>query len=293
MIAAARAGEGIAALHERMKAAAEVARLPMRSGLVGGAVGGVLGQGTGSSLDFQDHRLYAPGDDPRHINWQAYARTGHYTMKLYREEISPRVDLLIDGSASMFLDETKAKRSWELVYFCVESALRLGAALRCHDVSGASPLEIEIAQLLGHCWTPVADAALDKQTPSWSRAPLRPASLRVVISDLLFEAEPSALIAPLLSGKGRAVLLAPFCAAESAPDWDGNIEFEDCENRRADKRRVTPDMRARYDESYRAHFTAWREACGRRAATLARVPAEGDFLTALRAEAVACGALEM
>ncbi|MFN9663179.1 MAG: DUF58 domain-containing protein, partial [Akkermansiaceae bacterium] len=26
-------------------------------------------------MDFQDHRSYSPGDDPRHINWQAYART--------------------------------------------------------------------------------------------------------------------------------------------------------------------------------------------------------------------------
>ncbi|MEJ6642028.1 MAG: DUF58 domain-containing protein [Akkermansiaceae bacterium] len=39
----------------------------------------------GSALYFQDHRAYSPGDDPRHINWQAYARTGQYTMKLYRE----------------------------------------------------------------------------------------------------------------------------------------------------------------------------------------------------------------
>ena len=48
------------------------------------------GSGTGSSLDFQDHRAYSPGDDPRHINWQAYARTGSYTMKLFREEVRPQ-----------------------------------------------------------------------------------------------------------------------------------------------------------------------------------------------------------
>ena len=62
-----------------MKAAASVARLPLRAGMWSGVAGSVLGQGTGSSIDFQDQRQYMPGDDPRHINWQAYARTGNYT----------------------------------------------------------------------------------------------------------------------------------------------------------------------------------------------------------------------
>ena len=64
-----------------MVAAARV-RLPLRTRVWKGQAGEFLGAGTGSSLDFQDHRTYVPGDDPRHINWQAYARTGHYTMKL-------------------------------------------------------------------------------------------------------------------------------------------------------------------------------------------------------------------
>ncbi|MFM8892521.1 MAG: DUF58 domain-containing protein, partial [Planctomycetia bacterium] len=75
------------AIHARMKAVAAVARLPLVDGGRGGAAGTVLGRQAGSSLDFHDHRLYVPGDDPRHLNWQAFARTGHYTMKLYREEV--------------------------------------------------------------------------------------------------------------------------------------------------------------------------------------------------------------
>ena len=78
------------------------------SGQWSGTAGNVLGRGTGSSIDFQDHRQYVPGDDPRHINWQAYARTGHYSMKLYREEVTPRIDLVYDVSGSMFLDTAKA-----------------------------------------------------------------------------------------------------------------------------------------------------------------------------------------
>lgn len=56
---------------------------------------------TGSSLEFADHRNYAPGDDPRRIDWSIFGRSERLMMKLYEEEESLDVSLLIDGSASM------------------------------------------------------------------------------------------------------------------------------------------------------------------------------------------------
>jgi uncharacterized protein (DUF58 family) len=70
----------VAAIHGRMQAAAQRLRLPFRSRTWRGESGNWQGAGVGSSIDFQDHRQYLPGDDPRYIDWQAYARTGHYTM---------------------------------------------------------------------------------------------------------------------------------------------------------------------------------------------------------------------
>jgi uncharacterized protein (DUF58 family) len=75
------------------------------------AAGEFTGSGSGASMDLQDHRAYSPGDDPRHINWQAYARTGQYSMKLFREEIRPVVDLILDASSSMFFSPEKASRT--------------------------------------------------------------------------------------------------------------------------------------------------------------------------------------
>ena len=72
------------------------------------------GVGAGSSIDFQDHSPYLPGDDPRYIDWRAYARTGHYIMKLYREEVSPLLDLVLDVSPSLFFEPAKALRVLEL-----------------------------------------------------------------------------------------------------------------------------------------------------------------------------------
>src|SRR6266550_2343084 len=115
-------------IQRRMQAAAEHLRLPLRSRIWRGQSGNWLGAGVGSSIDFQDHRPYLPGDDPRYIDWQAYARTGNYTMKLYREEVSPLVDLVLDVSGSMFVSQHKAARTLELFYFCIESARQAGAS---------------------------------------------------------------------------------------------------------------------------------------------------------------------
>ena len=73
------------ALAARARAYAERFSLPLKDRNWRGSSGDYAGTGVGSSLDFQDHRSYMPGDDPRHINWQAYARTGNYSLKLYRE----------------------------------------------------------------------------------------------------------------------------------------------------------------------------------------------------------------
>src|SRR5438270_2868681 len=64
------------------------------------------GRRAGSSIDFQDYREYQPGDDLRFIDWSIYARSDRLTVKLFREEVTPHLDLVLDGSASMALDDT-------------------------------------------------------------------------------------------------------------------------------------------------------------------------------------------
>jgi uncharacterized protein (DUF58 family) len=49
-----------------------------------GGAGAVSGQRAGSSLEFCDYRDYQPGDDLRHVDWSAYARSDQLSVKLYR-----------------------------------------------------------------------------------------------------------------------------------------------------------------------------------------------------------------
>lgn len=283
------------ACHSRALAAAGRLRLPLRSRVWKGAAGEFLGAGTGSSLDFQDHRTYVPGDDPRHINWQAYARTGHYTMKLYREEVRPVVDVIFDVSESMFFETEKASRSVELFYLITESARHSGASLAVHLVRGAALRPIPLEEVSSHRWLDTArtlPGGPADAPPDLSRVPLRQNAIRVFLSDLLFEGDPEAPLR-LLSGRhGSPILLAPFSKSEADPDWNGNLEFIDAERGSRHPHRIEPSVLRRYKDTYARHFSVWKSSARRHHAAFARVSAEADLQTSLFAEAIPAGALE-
>ncbi len=274
---------------------AEKLRLPLRSRVWRGQAGEFQGAGVGSSLDFQDHRNYAPGDDPRHINWQAFARTGNYTMKLYREEVRPVVDLVFDVSGSMFFESPKARRSIELFYFMAESSIRSGASLQIHLVSGNDTRALPPEAVSNHHWQEEAESVRKAQsglTPDLAEIPFRSNAFRVFLSDLLFSADPSQLIRLLGQRQGSPVIFAPYSRSESNPDWKGNYEFIDAEHQTRHPHRIEPAVLARYKKAYANHFAAWKTSARRYHATLARVDAEGSLEAGLYGEAIPTGALE-
>lgn len=55
----------------------------------------------GTSVEFADYRNYAPGDDLRRVDWNAYARLERLFLKLYQEEEDITVHVLLDASKSM------------------------------------------------------------------------------------------------------------------------------------------------------------------------------------------------
>ncbi len=55
----------------------------------------------GFSTEFADHREYVPGDELRHLDWLALARTDRYYIKRYEQETNLRCYLLLDCSSSM------------------------------------------------------------------------------------------------------------------------------------------------------------------------------------------------
>ncbi|MBL4608221.1 MAG: DUF58 domain-containing protein [Pseudomonadales bacterium] len=56
----------------------------------------------GRGIDFDEARLYQPGDDVRNIDWRVTARTGKPHTKVFREERERPIYILLDQRRSMF-----------------------------------------------------------------------------------------------------------------------------------------------------------------------------------------------
>jgi len=55
----------------------------------------------GLSVEFSEHRAYAPGDELRRIDWKLFGRQDRYFVKEYEAETNLRAHLFVDASASM------------------------------------------------------------------------------------------------------------------------------------------------------------------------------------------------
>ncbi len=55
----------------------------------------------GQSVEFAEHKEYAPGDELRHIDWKAYGKLDRYYVKRFDQETNLGATLVVDASASM------------------------------------------------------------------------------------------------------------------------------------------------------------------------------------------------
>lgn len=55
----------------------------------------------GQSVEFSEHKEYAPGDEIKHIDWRAYAKLDKHYVKRFEMETNLRALLVVDASGSM------------------------------------------------------------------------------------------------------------------------------------------------------------------------------------------------
>jgi uncharacterized protein (DUF58 family) len=292
--------QGLAAARRDGVETARTHRLPFGRQVWRGAAGGWQGAGAGSSIDFQDHRAYAPGDDPRHLHWAAYARTGQMTMKLYRAEVAPLVDLAVDASVSMRSDPARRARTESLVAFCLESAARAGAPVRLYAAAGRDLRVVSTEQARQRGWLAAAGlAAHDGEGRVGGppvRMPWRAGAMKIWVSDLLFAATPAPVLQGMSAGGGCSLVLAPVLAGEAELVARGNVELVDPEAGSGEvgrRQRIDDALAERYRAAYARHFALWADAARRAAVGLARVESTGGLAAAFAPEARRRGVVEV
>ncbi|EPX61403.1 hypothetical protein D187_001186 [Cystobacter fuscus DSM 2262] len=60
----------------------------------------------GQSVEFAEHKEYAPGDELRHLDWKAYGKFDKYYVKRFEHETNLRSVMVVDASASMGYQST-------------------------------------------------------------------------------------------------------------------------------------------------------------------------------------------
>ena len=105
--------------------------------LRGGMMGERRSRNLRPALDFSDHRPYAPGDDLRHVDWNAYGRHEELFVKLGEATQSVNVHILLDRSGSMAWESSGQTKSnkWN-------GARRLAGALGYLGLAGGERLAI-------------------------------------------------------------------------------------------------------------------------------------------------------
>jgi len=277
-----------------VRRAADTYQLGLLKMPASGRAGELLGRGTGSSLEFQEYREYTPGDDIRHLDWAAYGRSDTLMVRLYREEISPRAEILVDASRSMSVVEAKAGLARQLAGLFAMLSGGLGGSPVVIPLEDRRPLERigldGIERLAG--W-PFESRATLADLLAEGRIPLKPRSVRIVISDFLFPLDPEALVKRLASDAATLWVIQVLGAWESNPTPLGGRRLVDHETAAEADLLLNPAAIDEYLGRLRTLQTSLSRACRRAEATFVTLEAESGLEQVCRDTLCASGILRV
>jgi hypothetical protein len=258
------------------------------------------------ALDFSDHRPYTPGDDLRHVDWNAYSRHDDLFVKLGETTQSITVHLLLDASPSMGWTPWQSTSAEAGLSPKWDSARRLAGAMGYLGLSGGERVELTafarrqpdrfgpaqgkrqaipmLKYLTGLAPAQDSHAGLTESLAAYARR--HPAGgLFILISDLLdtapFPDAPPGDVESLAEAlhffpapRWQVLVLHLLTGPEIDPSLDGDYDLRDMETGRS--------LPFHFDDAtlaqYRLRLKSWcarlqHDAAGR-AATYARIPAE-------------------
>ncbi len=99
----------------------------------------------GFSVEFAEHREYAPGDDLKHLDWKVFGRTDRLFIKEYELETNLRSHILLDTSESM---DYGSKETTKLELACHIAASMAYLVLRQQDSVGMVCFDKEVKNFI-------------------------------------------------------------------------------------------------------------------------------------------------
>ncbi|MBQ3041404.1 MAG: DUF58 domain-containing protein [Clostridia bacterium] len=220
---------------DRLDAAALLLKTPM-TGFFGGSR---KARSYGNTVEFADFREYAPGDDIRRIDWNVYARSEKYFIKLFTDERQMHNRIMIDCSASMACGQPeKAQAALKIAaafgYLSVCSMDRvsyelmkdgkteeLGFTITNKDTFYRAAQKLETTDFEGE--TDLEKSIVNMKTPGYDDG------LTIIISDFLTESNWKKAIDFLMFQRREILMIQVLSPDELFPNLDGRIQMIDSE----------------------------------------------------------------
>jgi uncharacterized protein (DUF58 family) len=247
-----------------------------------GLTGSRAGRRTGSSIDFQDYREYQPGDDLRFIDWGIYARTDRLTVKLYREEVIPHLDLILDGSRSMSLEGTAKASAAAKLSALLATAAANAQCTQAVWLSGEGFQRLANDTLTPSAWDKLEldskrtlDQSFDILSPK-----LRRLGVRVLVSDLLWPGEPLQILRRLRDGAAALFVIQLLGRDDATPPEHGNLRVVDSETGEESEIYIDSSIAKQYSNNLAQLQQSWADACRQSGAQMTTLIAE-DLETSL------------
>ncbi|HAN98056.1 MAG TPA: DUF58 domain-containing protein [Planctomycetaceae bacterium] len=227
----------------------------------------------GFSVEFSEHRRYAPGDDPKDIDWLVYAKTDKYYVKKFEAETNLVGYLVMDLSRSMGYTYRQELTKFDysiclaaaLCYLMISQQDPVGLVTFDDRIRASLPPKSKRSHL-GALLALLSRARPDGSTDlakalSQIGAMLRQRSLVMIFSDLLVDTAPVVQALHRLRHPGHDVILFHVLdEAEVNFPFDGLRDFEDLET--GERIEVDADAyRADYLAKVAAVRDEWRGIC--------------------------------
>lgn len=236
-------------------------------------------RGTGASLEFQERRPYVAGDDVRHVDWRALARTDQLLVRLHREEVLPRLDLLLDATASMATEDAKARLAVDLAALLAAAARAEGYHVRLVALGArAEAIPLEKFDAAGSDFAEAG--ALAGALAEAGSGLVRSGSLRILVSDFLSPFDASALVRPLAARAGALACVRVLSREDAAPVAGEALRLRDAESGETLDLVVDERAVALYRERLARLTDALATECRRAGATFATLVAGDEQLDA-------------
>ena len=216
----------------------------------------------GKGLIFKDHRIYAPGDDFRNIDWKVFARTDDFFIKNYEEERNLVVHIIVDSSASMEFGKLKkfdyaSMLALGFAYLASRNNEKVHFSTFAEDVFLFNPAKgrFTIGPMLKYLESvkPQGKSLMDKSFSHYRRS-IGSKSLVIVISDFLINPEVIEQ-AFFHLGKQQLKVVQVLDPVEKNLAFDGECDFIDSETGSRLKSYVSPRIKSFFQKKLDEHAT--------------------------------------